>query len=156
MYPQSHFLFAFFISTILVKLGIFNYKLAFIISIFAVLIDIDHFIIFILKKHDYSLKDAWNAHVEKKYRGKAFLHHPLVFILITCLTIALFFINMEWFWIVGLSYYSHMFLDYSKLNILKIKEKVTIKEAHFIEKINKFEILFDISLFIGILLMVFF
>lgn len=154
MYPQSHFLFAFLIASIFVKYGIFDYKIALLIAVFAVLVDIDHFINFVVKKGDYSLKDAWNAGVLKHMRERTFIHYYLGFILITFVIILLFFLNRTWFWIIGISYYSHMFLDYAKLNVLKIKGKVTIKEAGFVEKINKFELLFDIFLIIGIVLVI--
>lgn len=154
MYPQSHFLFALFIGFIFAKFGVFNYKIALLIAVFAVLVDIDHFINFAIKKGDYSLKDAWNAGVLKHMKERTFIHHYLGFILITAIIVLLFFLNKTWFWIIGISYYSHMFLDYAKLNVLKIKGRVIIKEAGFVEKINKFELLFDIFLLIGIILLV--
>ena len=153
MYPQTHFLFSFLIALIFAKYGVFDYKIAFFIAILAVLMDIDHFIVFALKKHNYSLKDAWNADIGGKYKGRTFLHHYSGFILITIIVTILFFLNKTWFWIIALSYYSHIFLDYAKLNILKIKEKMTINELGFKEKINKFELLFDIFLVIGIVLL---
>ena len=153
MYPQSHFLFSFLIALIFAKYGVFDYKVAFLIAIIAVLIDIDHFIVFILKKHNYSLRDAWNADIGGKYKGRTFLHHYSGFILITIIVTILFFLDKTWFWIIALSYYSHMFLDYAKLNILKIKGRMTIEELGFKEKINKFELLFDIFLIIGIILL---
>ena len=154
MYPQTHFLFSFFLATIFVKLGVFNYKIALLIAGIAVFMDIDHFIVYALKKHDCSLKDAWNGAVKGKYKGRTFIHHYSGFILITLIIIALFFLNKTGFYILGLAYYSHMFLDYTKLNILNIKGKITIKEVGFTEKINKFELLFDIFLIIGIVLLV--
>ncbi len=154
MYPQSHFLFAFFISLIFVKYGLFDYKIALLIAVIAVLVDIDHFINFVIKKGDYSLKDAWNAGVLKHMRERTFIHHYLGFILISAAIVLLFFLNRTWFWIIGLAYYSHMFLDYAKLNVLKIKGRITIKEAGLVERINKFELMFDIFLVIGIVLLV--
>ena len=153
MYPQTHFLFAFLIASIFAKYGVFDYKIVFLIAILAVFMDIDHFIVYALKKHNYSLKDAWNADIGGKYKGRTFIHHYFGFILITTIIIALFFLNKTWFWVIALSYYSHMFLDYTKLNILKIREKTTIKFEGFIERINKFELLFNIFLIIGIMLL---
>ena len=135
MYPQSHFLFSLLIALIFVKFGIFDYKIAMLIAIFAVFMDIDHFIVYVLKKHDYSLKDAWNADIKGKYKGRTFIHHYLGFALITTIIIILFFINKNLFWIIGLSYYTHIFLDYTKLNILKIREKTTIKFVNKVEEI---------------------
>jgi len=154
MYPQSHLLFAFLISLIFVKFGIFSYQTALLIAVFAVLVDIDHFIIFAVRKGDYSLRDAWNAGILKHMKERTFIHYYLGFILITFAIILLFFFNRTWFWIIGISYYSHMFLDYAKLNILKIKGTKTIKEAGFVEKISKFELMFDIFLIIGIILLI--
>lgn len=155
MYPQSHFLFSLLIALIFVKFNVFNYKIALFIALFAVLMDIDHFIIYIIKRKEWSLKDAWNADVKGKFKhARTFIHHYLGFILITILIIVLFFINKNLFYIFSLAYYSHMFLDYAHLNVLKIKEKMIIKEFGIIERINKFELLFDIFLVIGIVLLI--
>ncbi len=154
MYPQSHLLFAFLIGLIFVKFGIFGYQIALLIALFAVLVDLDHFIIFAIRKGDYSLRDAWNAGILKHMKERTFIHHHFGFILLTGIIVLLFFLNRTWFWIIALAYYSHMFLDYAKLNILKIKGTKTIKEAGFIEKISKFELMFDIFLLVGIILLI--
>lgn len=155
MYPQTHFLFSFLIALIFAKYGVFDYKIALVIALVAVLVDLDHFILYIIKRKDWSLKDAWNADVKGKFRhARTFIHHYLGFALITIIIIVLFFVNKNLFWIFSLGYYSHMFLDSAHLNILKIKEKLVIKRFGFIERINKFELLFDIFLIIGIVLLV--
>lgn len=154
MYPQSHFLFSLLIALIFVKFGVFDYKIALFIGIFAVLIDLDHYITFIFKYKEMNFKDAWNKAVKGLYAGRSFIHHTAGFVLITALVILLYYFNKTWFWIIGLGYYTHMFLDYAHLNILKIKEKMTIKEFGITEKINKFEILLDIFLVIGIGLLI--
>lgn len=154
MYPQSHFLFALFISMIFVKYNVFDYKIALLIAVIAVFVDIDHFINFIVRKGDYSLRDAWNAGILKHMKERTFIHHYKGFILITAIIVVLFFLNKTWFWIISIAYYSHIFLDYAKLNVFRIKGKITIKESGFVEKINKFELLFDIFLIIGIVLLV--
>jgi hypothetical protein len=154
MYPQSHLLFAFLVSLIFVKFGIFSYQTALLIAIFAVFIDLDHFINFAIKKGDYSLRDAWNAGILKHMKERTFIHHHFGFILITSIIILLFFLSRTWFWIIALAYYTHMFLDYAKLNVLKIKGKMTIREAGFVEKISKFELMFDIFLGAGIIFLI--
>lgn len=154
MYPQSHFLFSLLTALIFVKLNVFDYKIALLIALVAVLIDIDHFILFIIKRKEWSFKDAWNADVKGKFRhARTFIHHYLGFILITTFIVVLFFINKNLFWIIGLGYYSHMFLDYAHLNVLKIREKKIIRGFGLMEKINKFELLFDIFLIVGIILL---
>ncbi len=154
MYPQSHFLFSFLIASIFVKFGFFDYKIALFVALIAVFIDLDHFLNFIFRKNDYSLKDAWNAVVVRHFIGRTFIHHWIGFILITVIIVGLFYFNRVWFWVIGLGYYTHMFLDYAKLNILKIRGIEVIKEQGFVMRISKFEILFDIFLLIGILLLV--
>jgi len=154
MYPQTHFLFSYFVALIFVKLGIFNFKTAFFVALVGLLIDVDHYITFIFKYKKTDFRSAWNKAVKGLYRGRSFIHHWAGFVLITFLIIWLFFANKNLFWIFCLGYYSHMFLDYAHLNILKIREKMTIKEFGITEKINKFEVLFDIFLIIGIILLV--
>ena len=101
-----------------------------------------------------SFKDAWNKAVKGLYHGRSFIHHWAGFILITIIVILLYFLNRNLFWIIGLGYYSHMFLDYVHLNVLKIREKIIIKKFGIVERINKFEVLFDIFLIVGIVLLV--
>jgi len=154
MYPQTHFLFSYFIALVLAKFGVFDYKVAFFVALVALLVDIDHFIVFVLKFKDINLRNAWNKDVYGKYHGRTFIHHWIGFLLITGVVVALFFVDKNLFWILGLGYYSHMFLDYAHLNVLKIRGKIKIKEAGFILKLSKFEFLFDILLLIGVLLLI--
>ena len=154
MYPQTHFLFSYFIALIFAKFGVFDYKTAFFVALVGLLIDVDHFIVFVLKYKEINLRDAWNKAVKGLYAGRSFIHHWIGFILITGLIILLYYFNRTWFWIIGLGYYTHMFLDYAHLNVLKIREKMTIKEFGITEKINKFEVLLDIFLVVGIVLLV--
>lgn len=153
MYPQTHFLASLLVAMIFAKFGIFDYKIAFFAALAGLFVDTDHFINYALKYKDTSIKDAWNKAVKGLYAGRSFIHHKIGFIFITILIISLYNLNKTWFWIISIGYYSHMFVDYAHLNILKIKEKMTIKEFGLIEKINKFEILLDIFLIIGIILL---
>jgi len=122
MYPQSHFLFSFLIALIFVKFGVFDYKIALLVGVFAVLMDIDHYITFIFKYKEMDFKDAWNKAVKGLYAGRSFIHHIIGFILMTALIILLYYFNKTWFWIIGLGYYTHMFLDYAHLNVLNKRE----------------------------------
>lgn len=153
MYPQSHFLFAYFVSFIFVKFGVFDYKVALFAAFAGVLVDVDHYITFLFKYKKMNFVDAWNKHVNGLYGGRSFIHHHFGFIIMTLIIIGLFFYSKNWFWIIGIGYYTHMFLDYTHLNILKIKERITIKEFGIVEKINKFEVLFDIFMVIAIILL---
>ena len=101
-----------------------------------------------------SFKDAWNKNIKGLYSGRSFIHHWIGFVLIRLIIILLFYFNRTLFWIIGLGYYSHMFLDYVHLNVLKIREKIIIKKFGIVERINKFEVLFDIFLIVGIVLLV--
>lgn len=153
MYPQSHFLFAYLVSLLFVKFGVFDYRIALFAAVAGVLVDIDHYITFLFKYKKLNFVDAWNKHVRGLYGGRSFIHHHVGFIVMTLIIIGLFFYSRDWFWIIAIGYYTHMFLDYAHLNILKIKERITIREFGLIEKINKFEILFDIFLILGIILL---
>ncbi|MFH1607902.1 MAG: metal-dependent hydrolase [archaeon] len=153
MYPQTHFLASYLIALIFVKFGVFDYKIALFAALVGLFIDIDHFLIYAFKYKDIGLRDSWNKAVKGLYHGRSFIHHQIGFIIMTLIIISLYFYNTTLFWILSIGYYSHMFVDYAQLNILRIREKMTIKEAGFITKINKFEVLLDISLVIGIILL---
>jgi len=154
MYPQSHFLFSFLIGLIFMKFGFFDLKIAFLVGLVGFFVDIDHYVKFIFSKGDFSLRDAWNRMARGIFGGRSFIHHKIGFIILTLVVVFLFFFNKTFFWILGLGYFSHMFLDYAHLNVLKIREKITIKEFGFLEKIGKFELLFDLFLIISIFLVI--
>lgn len=153
MYPQTHFLASYFIGLIFAKLGFFDYKVALFVGLAGMLIDIDHYIVFALKYKELNLKDSFNKAVKGLYHGRTFIHHQIGILIMTLIIIALYFLNKTWFWIICLGFYSHLFIDYAHLNILKIREKMTIKEFGITEKINKFEVLLDIFLILGIILL---
>ncbi|MBS3064856.1 MAG: metal-dependent hydrolase [DPANN group archaeon] len=152
MYPQSHFLFSFLVVSVFVKLGVFDFRVALFVAIFAFLVDVDHFILFVSKFKDSSLRNAWNKAVYGKYAGRTFVHHWIGFLILTVIIIGLYFYNLNWFWIVGLGYYTHMILDYAHLNFLKIKGRLSLRFGGFVERIGKFEALFDIFVLVGIAL----
>ena len=153
MYPQTHFLASYLLGLIFAKFGIFDYKIAFLVGLAGMFVDIDHYIIFVLKFKKLNFKDSFNKAVKGLYHGRSFIHHKIGILIITILIIALYSLNKNWFWIIGLGFYSHLFVDYAHLNILKIREKITIKEFGITERINKFEVLLDIFLVIGIILL---
>jgi len=153
MYPQTHFLFSYLIALIFVKFGVFSYKVAFFVALVGLFVDIDHFIVYIFKFKEMNFKHAFNKAVKGIYKGKSFIHHNLGFVLITAIIVALYFFNRTLFWIIGLGYYSHLFIDYAHLNVLKIREKMTLKEFGITERINKFEVMLDIFLVVGIVLL---
>ncbi len=141
MHPQTHFLFSYLIALVFVKFGVFSYKTAFFVALVGLFIDIDHYITFIFKYKEMDFRHAWNKAVKGFYYGRSFIHHKIGFVLITAIIGILYFVNKNLFWIIGLGYYSHMFLDYAHLNVLKIKGKIKIKELGLVEKIGKFEVL---------------
>ena len=156
MYPQTHFLFSVLVGMIFFKFGVINFQAVWLVGLVGMLIDIDHYIIFIFryKGKDFSLKDAFNRAVKGLYAGRSFIHHEIGFILITIILVFVFYSNLFLFWIFALGYYSHLILDFGHFNILKIKEKMTFREEGFVMRINKFEVLLDIFLVIGIVLLI--
>ncbi|MBU0894161.1 MAG: metal-dependent hydrolase [Nanoarchaeota archaeon] len=154
MYPQTHFLFSWLVGLIFVKLGFFNYKIALFVGLIGLFVDIDHYIKFVFSKGDFNLKDAFNRMARGVFSGRSFIHHWIGFVIITLIVVFLYLFNKNLFWILSLGYYSHIFLDYAHLNVLKIKGKLIIKEFGFVEKVDKFEILFDIFLVIGVVLFI--
>lgn len=157
MYPQTHFLFSWLVGLIIVKLNLisgFDYRAAFFVGLVGLLVDVDHYIIFLFKYKfkNFNFRDAWNRAVRGLYGGRSFIHHEIGFVLITLGFVFLFYANKFWFWIFSLGYYSHLFVDFGHLNVLKIREKIILREAGFVEKINKFEVLLDIFLILGVVL----
>ena len=121
MYPLKHFLFGFLFSLILFfffKISLLEFFITFLSSI---LIDVDHYVYYIYKEKNVSLRKAyrWFVKMEKKlnsmpkkqrdhiYGGVLFLHG--IEILITLL-LASFFIS-KFFLFIFLGFTFHLCLD---------------------------------------------
>src|SRR3989344_707023 len=86
MDPQTHFLFPFTLSVLLVKLHLFSWKLALLAGIIGVLIDLDHYVeqIAHAKTNRFSLKATWNNSVRfHRFNQRSFIHDGIGAILIT-------------------------------------------------------------------------
>ena len=153
MYPQSHFLFSLLVGMIFFKFGIVDLKSAVFVGLVGVLVDVDHYVNFIFRKNDFSVKDAWNAVVVSHFRGRTFIHHEIGFVIVSLIFAGLYFYNLYLFWIFALGYYSHLVLDFGHFNFLKIRGKIRFQEKGYVVKITKFEVLFDIFLVIAIILL---
>ena len=154
MYPHTHFLFAFLLAEILVKFDILSHKLAVLVALIAVLIDIDHYIYYGVKHNSWDIRKAWNAATVTHEKGeRTFIHHSIGFFIITALIIIGFYFNKTVFWILTIGYYSHIFLDYVNLNILRIKRSLRFKEEGFVVDIPVHEVVFDLLLIVGIALL---
>ena len=154
MYPQSHFLFSYLVGMVFAKLGVIDYRAALFVGLVGMLIDVDHYVNFLFRKKDFSLKDAWNAVVVSHFRGRTFIHHEIGFVIVSLIFVGLYFYNSYLFWIFALGYYSHLILDFGNFNFLKIRGKMRFQEEGYVMKITKFEILFDVFLVIAIVLLV--
>ena len=97
MYPQTHFLFSFFIGSLFVKFGVFDYKVAFFVALVGLLVDIDHFIVYVFKYKEMNFKHAWNKAVKGLYAGRSFIHHQIGILLITLVIIFLYYFNRTFF-----------------------------------------------------------
>ncbi len=83
MYPQSHFLFAYLLGLIFVKLGFISHRLALVIGLLAVFIDIDHYIDHVIHHKIFSFRKAWNdASVRHELSERTFVHHTFGFVLV--------------------------------------------------------------------------
>lgn len=136
MDPHTHFLFPFAIALILNKLGIISFKLALLCGIFAVLIDIDHYVEYILhaKKNRFSLIATWNNSMRyHRFIGRSFIHHWQGFCILSLVFVALSFFDWKLAFILAIGYYSHILLDHIALRkegFIKSKVgKVFVKES---------------------------
>ena len=154
MYPLTHFLFPLFLAEIFVKFGILNHWTALGAGIFGVLIDIDHIISYVIRHKNLNIRKAWNASVKINEKARTFIHHAAGIVLMTLIIVILFFVNKTAFWIAAIGYYSHMFLD--KIDwrrVLKLKRRIIIEKFGFYIRLSFFEIMLDLILILGILLL---
>lgn len=154
MYPQSHFLFPFFISLILVKLNYLDWKLALLSGIIGVLIDLDHLVehILLAAKNKFSLADTWNNAVHyHRFSERSVLHHWLGMLIIGLVLVAVSFFNWRISLILAIAYYSHMILDHISIRI-KLKYVLRLKEKGLFLQIPYYELIFDAILAVMIVL----
>jgi hypothetical protein len=135
MYPKEHFFLGFFLSSLLFfgfeSIGFFEAAIVLFSSVF---IDVDHYIYYILRKKDLSLRKAyfWFISNGKKY-GKIPKRHKKKYYLsilifhgiepLLLLIILSFFLPI--FWFVSFGFIFHLSLDY-------------LHEARFGRVTNKF------------------
>lgn len=148
MYPQTHFLLALFLGEILVRFGILGQKAVVVTAVLAVLIDLDHWVAFIIRHKKYSFKKAWNAATISHENERTFIHHKTGFIVMVSLLVIFLFVNRLVFWVLGTAYLSHMFLDY--VHVIE-RKKFKFKELGFWMNITGFELALDFVLIFGII-----
>ena len=141
MLPTRHLIFGITFSLILLflfpQIGLIGFL---IIILSTVLIDVDHYLYYVYKKKDWSLKHAYNWFIENKkkflflsrkqrnkfYRGFCFLHGIEILILLFILGK---FLSIYFYYIlIGVSF--HLFLDY-------------INQLTYLGRIDKFSLLHD-------------
>ncbi|USN45184.1 MAG: metal-dependent hydrolase [Candidatus Woesearchaeota archaeon] len=154
MYPHSHFLFGLFLGIVLLQAGILSSTGVILLSVLAVLIDVDHFLYFAFKHKSASVRNAWNAAVVFHEKGeRTFIHNSLGGVLVLVLCVLLFFISSQLSIIVLVAYLSHMLLDYMPFPSSTSK-KFSASIFKFSLAVSYRELVFDVllTLCIGIML----
>lgn len=145
MYPPTHFIVTFFLAELFVKFGILTHNQALICATITVLIDLDHYIEYIIHSKSFNFKNAWNGASLHKFKyERSFIHHKNGVVIISLLLIPLFFINQTIFYLFLLAYYSHIFLDYANLNFFYDDGKIKEELFNFIVNISNFEVAVNI------------
>jgi len=154
MNPHTHFLFPFFIALILTKLNLISWKLAVLCGLIGVLIDLDHYIEYILhsKSNRFSLRSCWNNAIRlHRFNQRSFIHHWRGFLILSLIFLIVLFFSWKISLILVISYYSHIFLDYIHLK----KEKLLRwKLCELFMKESRLEIILDILLVLGIIVLI--
>ena len=136
MWPKWHLLYSFVFVTILVYFFNFSLLAGLIIFLASILIDLDHILIYTLKKKDINPLRFWNwsKSEAKKYgempeaereniKKSHFIFHGIEFILL--ISILAFFIEIFKFILIGFLF--HLILDY--IVIIYEKEHFAIKSS---------------------------
>jgi hypothetical protein len=115
MYPHSHLIIGFIFGVLGWKIGVIQTNDIFIIALLSVLIDLDHYLDYIVRNKDYHPKRFLNSVLSKKDNHNTIFHN------ITGITIIVPFIFIiGWFdlrlgYIALVSYLPHMILDHIDL-----------------------------------------
>lgn len=152
MYPWTHFLFPFFIAEILVSFSYLNHWHPLIAGIIGILIDLDHPVEFAFVRRKFSFRQAWNnSVVSHKINGRTFIHHWLGILIVAILCFGLLFFNPSLALIVAFGYYSHILLDYIHVKVLD--KSIRFREFGFSFRIPEYELVLDIFLLFGIVVL---
>ena len=114
MFPQTHFLFPFFLGGILTVLGYFSWPLAVLAGIIGVIVDVDHLFEHVLhaKTDKWSLRKTWNQSIQfHQWHQRSFLHHSSGELLVTALLLMLAPLNVLVALALGIGYFTHIVLD---------------------------------------------
>ena len=124
MLPKYHIVIGFLASLIIHLIFQITFIQFLVIFLSSVLIDADHYFLYILRKKDFSLRKAINYFKErrkkwlsmkpekrKNYKRAIFIFHGIEFWLL--LIIIANYINLIWFVLIGI--FIHMVLDYIDL-----------------------------------------
>ncbi|MBI5072911.1 metal-dependent hydrolase [Candidatus Woesearchaeota archaeon] len=163
MYPQSHFLFPLFIGELLVKLGYVDQRFVIVAVIVGVLIDLDHSLHHFVMTGEISVMKTADDAFKKHIDDRTFIHHKNGMLIITILFIIISKYASYWAAAVMIGYYSHMLLDHITADG-RLLDKRTNKDYlgktkpilfclwGYTVKIAKFEIIFDLLMIVGLLI----
>lgn len=127
MNPITHFLVSFVLSLLLFKLNIIPFEYALICGIISVLIDIDHYIEYVIhaKSNRFSLKAAWNNSIKlHRFKTRSFIHHWRGAFILTIIFVIILLFNWKISLILALAYYSHLVLDIHHLTKKNLRLKI--------------------------------
>lgn len=109
MYPWTHFLVPWLLGLLLGMPA----EYALLAGLLGALVDLDHYVYYVLVHRDWSVRNAWRAAVVTHESGeRTFLHHRLGVALVTPLVVLLCGFSIPLGAAVALAYASHLLLDY--------------------------------------------
>jgi len=113
-------MFGSFVGAIAYHLGLIPFFGFVLVAFISMLIDLDHYIsYYFFHRKDMAFKRIWNECILGHFHGRSFIHRGEGFLLVTLLLIGVYFLDPTWFFILGLSYYNHYFLDHIHLHMKK-------------------------------------
>lgn len=145
MYPHTHLITALLAGFLLFRLDVLTIPQVLICGALAVLIDIDHYVLFVyrhLKEKDLSIIHAWNASSVGHENNRSMIHHKDGIIMISVILLPLVFIRIDYYLVIAIAYYSHIILDH--LHIRHFKDDRTLAEFGFFFKVRRTELVFDL------------
>ncbi|MEK6852487.1 MAG: hypothetical protein AABX59_01280 [Nanoarchaeota archaeon] len=153
MLPHTHFLVGIVFALLAWKSNFLSLAVALLIPLLAVAIDLDHFVIMLLKLKTINLR-VWNRAVNRQISLWSFIHYWPAFFVITSASILLYFVSPQYSYIIAASYVPHFLLDKLYKKLARGRER-NIKQIFGINYyIYEFEIVFDLLLLVAIFLLI--
>jgi hypothetical protein len=166
MFPQSHLLLPLFLGLVLQKLGHVDLWWTIVAVLVGVFIDADHPLMHLVRTGRWSIKETADDAFKDGVEDRSPLHEVPGMLVMSVLFIVAFAFQLYWASAVAVGYYTHMLLDHLSADGRLLAHRTTkdyygdtkpmaVHVLGYTINLAKFEIVFDVLVIVGIIVVFF-